>query len=86
MKVHEVLTIIGGTYLAGESCNARDQYVKDAKTLPLVRGQKTEELPTKQVQQELEDIVFTEADARWVHHPHADALVVIARISNNNVH
>ena len=42
-KVHEILTIICGTHLAGESHNARDQYVKDAKTFPLVRVQKTEE-------------------------------------------
>ena len=34
----------------------------------------------------MEDIVFTEADARWVHHPHADALVITARIANSNVH
>ena len=34
----------------------------------------------------MEDIVFTEADARWVHHPHAHALVIIARIDNSNVH
>ena len=27
-----------------------------------------------------------EPDARWVHHPHADALVIIARVTNSNVH
>ena len=42
-KVHEVLTIIGGTHLVGESCNVRDQYMKDPKTFPLVREQKTKE-------------------------------------------
>ena len=42
-KVHEVLTIIGGSNLAGESHNVRDQYAEDEKTLPLVRIQKTEE-------------------------------------------
>ena len=31
-------------------------------------------------------IVFTEADARWVHHPHSDALVATTQIANNNVH
>ena len=42
-KVHEVLTIISGTHLAGESHNALDQYAKETKTLPLVRVQKTKE-------------------------------------------
>ena len=49
-KVHEVLTIIGGDHLAGESRNAREQYVKDAKTLPLVWVHKTEGQPTNQAQ------------------------------------
>ena len=35
---------------------------------------------------ELEDIVFRETNARWVHHPHIDALVITARIANSNVH
>ena len=42
-KVHEVLTIIGGSHLARESRNVRDQYAKDAKTLQLVQVQKIEE-------------------------------------------
>ena len=85
-KVHKVLTIIGGSYLVGKSHNVRDQYAKNAKALPLVRVQKTKERPTKQVWRELEDIVFTKAGARWVHHPHVDAMVIIARIANNNAH
>ena len=32
------------------------------------------------------DITFTEGDARMVHHPHSDALVVTAVIGNVNVH
>ena len=81
-----MLTIIGGSHFAGESCNARDQYAKDAKTLPLAQVQKTEERPPKQARQKLEDIVFIEVDARWVHHPHVDALVITARIANGTVH
>ena len=38
------------------------------------------------MQRELEVIVFIKVDARWVHHPHADALVITARIANNNAH
>ena len=45
-----------------------------------------EEHPTKNVGRELKDIVYTEADARWVHHPQVDALVITARVANNNVH
>ena len=48
--------------------------------------QKTEERHAKQAQRELEDIVFTEANARWVHHPHVDALMITAQITNSNVH
>ena len=40
----------------------------------------------KSVQRELEDVVFTEADARWVHHPHSDAFVVTTWVTNINVH
>ena len=36
--------------------------------------------------QELEDLNFKQADARWVHHPHVDALVITARIANSKVH
>ena len=31
------------------------------------------------------DVSFTEDDAKWVHHPHNDALVVAIRIANWNV-
>ena len=34
----------------------------------------------------MDDIAFSERDARYVHYPHCDALVVKAMISNNNVH
>ena len=34
----------------------------------------------------LEDIVFREDDAKWVHHLHADALVITARVTNSNIH
>ena len=47
---------------------------------------KTKIRPTKQARRELDDIVFKEADARWVHHLHTDALVITARVANSNVH
>ena len=33
----------------------------------------------------MEDITFSEKDARHVRHPHCDALVIKAMIANNNV-
>ena len=51
-----------------------------------MQGHKTEVRPTKQALRELEDIVFKEANTRWVHHPHVDALVITARVANNNIH
>ena len=80
-----VLTIIGGSHLAGESRNVRDKYSKDAKTLPSTQVYRFEERPTKHTRRELEDIVC-KADARWVHHLHADAPVITPRVANSNVH
>ena len=34
----------------------------------------------------LGDIVFTKADANWVHHPYKDVLVVTEKIANSLVH
>ena len=47
---------------------------------------RTEVQPTKQSRRELEDIFFKEVNVRWVHHPHTEALVIIARVTNSNVH
>ena len=33
-----------------------------------------------------DDIVFTYADASWVHHPHENALVTTTEVANNLVH
>ena len=33
-----------------------------------------------------DDIVFTQDDASWVHHPHEDALVITAKVANSLVH
>ena len=85
-KVREVLAIIGGSHLVGESRCGRDKYAKEAKTSPQIHVHRTDERPTRCVQREIEDIVFTEVGARWVHHPHTDALVITAKVANNSVH
>ena len=77
-KVCEVLTIIGGLHLAKESYHTCDKYTNGAKNLALLQVHKIDVGPTKRARREFEDIVFREADARWVHHPHVDALVITA--------
>ena len=58
---------------------------KKCKVLPLHMYVK-QKAPRKIVQWKLDDIVFTEADFKWVQHLHSNALVIIARVTNNNVH
>ena len=36
--------------------------------------------------QQLDNIVFTQADASWVHNPHEDALVNTIKVTNSLVH
>ena len=81
-----MLTIIGGLHLAKESHHAHNKYTNDARNPSTVQVHRTKVRPTKQAQRELEDIVFREADARWVHRPHTNSLVIIARVSNSKVH
>ena len=33
-----------------------------------------------------DDIVFTQVDASWAHHPHEDALVITVEVANNLIH
>ena len=40
----------------------------------------------KGITRELENVVFTEADVKWVHNPHTDALVITVSIANSIVH
>ena len=35
---------------------------------------------------QLDDIVFTQADASWVHNPYEDTLVIVAEVANSLVH
>ena len=46
----------------------------------------TNSMPPRGYAPHLDNIVFTQADARWVHHPHEDALVITAEIANNLIH
>ena len=76
-----MLTIIDGLHLAKESHHAHDKYATNAKNPPPVQVHRMEVNIAFR-----KDIVFREVNARWVHHPHVDALVIIARVTNNNIH
>ena len=45
-----------------------------------------EEKLSKSSRKESEEITFTDADGRWVHHPRNDPLVITTTIENMNVH
>ena len=60
--------------------------MKEATSPPQAHVHRTDKRPLKSTQGEHEDIVFTETDSRWVHHPHTDALVITIRVANSNVH
>uniref|UniRef100_A0A803NN59 RNase H type-1 domain-containing protein n=1 Tax=Cannabis sativa TaxID=3483 RepID=A0A803NN59_CANSA len=80
----DILTIIGGPHVSGETRKAQERYAKEAKEKPLTNVNNLSERPKKLFKKECEDITFLENDTRLVHHPHADALVVIANIGGDN--
>ena len=42
--------------------------------------------PIKHFKWENDDITFNDSDARRMHHPYCDALVITVMVANNNVH
>ena len=82
----DIRTVYGGPHLGGDSQRARDRYAREAKTPPLTNVHHLEEKPFKSSRKEAEEITFTAADGRWVHHPHNDPLVITTTIGNMNVH
>ena len=68
------------------SNNAMDRYAKEARGPILTNVNRLDERPPKLFRGENIDITFTEADSRWIHHPHNDALVVEMVIGAMNVH
>ena len=63
-----------------------DRYLQKAKkplqTVVHITGFK----PAKCYTPQLDDIVFTYANASWVHHPYEDTLVIIAEVANSLDH
>ena len=69
-----------------DSQHARDKYAYEAKTPPHVMVQTTNSSSLGGIMPKLEDIVFTETNASWVHHPHEEALVITIKIANSFIH
>ena len=82
----DILTVYGGPHIGGDSQQARDRYAREARTPPPANVHHLEEKPAKSSKLETEEITFTNADERWVHHPHNDPLVITTTIGNMNVH
>ena len=72
--------IVGGTAITGSSRKARKTYLRMVQNVQLIGT-----LP-KIAQRESPIIGFSEEDARRLHHPHDDALVVSIHIGDYNVH
>lgn len=81
-----IRTIVGGPHLAGDSNKAMERYAREAKTRPLTNVNHLDDRPPRLFKGETADITFSEEDAKWVHHPHNDALVVTIGIGTQNVH
>ena len=72
--------IVGGTAAAGSSKKARKTYLMMVQNVQLAGA-----VP-KIAQREDPIIGFSEEDARCLHHPHDDALVVSLRVGDYNMH
>lgn len=78
--------IYGRPFITRKSNKSTDRYAREARFAPLTNVLLLEERLQKSSQKECEDIVFTESDACWVHHPHQDALVVTTKVGNSSMH
>ena len=72
--------IVGGTVTTGSSKKARKTYLRMVQNVQL-----TGSVP-KIARRESPIIGFLEEDARRLHHPHDDALIVNIRVGDYNVH
>lgn len=64
-----------------------EMYVHEAKGLSLKNVYHLQDRPPLRISREKNaDIMFTEEDAKWVHHPHSDALVVKIKIGTNKIY
>ena len=78
--VGDLRMIVGGTTTTGSSKKAQKTYLRMVQNVQL-----TGSVP-KMARRESPIIEFSEDDARRLHHPHDDALVVTIRVGDYNVH
>ena len=84
--LHEIQTIFGGPHVARETSGAQERYVWETKARLLTNVHSVDKRSAKQFKGANDDITFKESNAHLIHHPHCDALVIMAMMTNNNVH
>ena len=78
--IRDIRMIIGGTAIAGSSKKARKTYLRMVQNVQLTG------VVLKIARREGPIIGFSEEDARRLHHPHDDALVVSLQVEDYNMH
>ena len=78
--IGDIRMIVGGTAVTGSSKKARKTYLKMVQNVQLTST------VSRIAQRESPIIEFSEEDARCLHHPHDDALVVSIQIEDYNMH
>ena len=82
----EVETIFRGSHELKNSLHAQDKYTQEEKAQPYAEVHTMNNSSLRGTMPKPKDIVFTETDASWVHHPHEDTLVITAKIANSLIH
>ena len=78
--IGDIRMIVGGTTVTGSSKQARKTYLRMVQNVQLTGS------VLKIARRESPIIEFSEENARRLHHPHDDALVVSIRIEDYNMH
>lgn len=86
VREDSIRSIFGGPYIGGGGWKGMDRYAREAKEHPLTTVNHLSARPPKVFKGETMDITFTKDDAKWIHHPHNDSLMVAIRIATLNVH
>ena len=71
----EIKIIVGGMS-TGSSSKAKKTYLQEVQNVQISRQ------PLRMVKDDEPAIIFTKEDARRLHHPHDDAIVIILTIAN----
>ena len=78
--------IFGGPREVRSGKHARDTHARRTKKLLQIMVHATDSKPLIGHTSQPDDIVFTQADASWVHNPHKDTLVITAEVANSLIH